>query len=122
MKINGKMSVMEIKAQFRELFPLLKIEFYNKKHAHFKGSKSGDEINEALVLSKLNPDIKNGIINIDENMTVDEFETIMEKDFGLHVQVFRKSGDQWLQTSITDNWTLDKQEKKAEAISKYLAK
>jgi len=33
----------------------------------------------------------------------------MEDQFGLHVQIFRKSGDLWLQTSKTDEWTIEHQ-------------
>ena len=31
------------------------------------------------------------------------------KTFGLSAQVFRLSGDVWLETTSTDNWTLEEQ-------------
>ena len=39
----------------------------------------------------------------------------MRDRFGLHVQVFRRSGKTWLQTIRTDNWTLGQQDAEAAA-------
>ena len=41
-----------------------------------------------------------------------ELEERFEKDFGLHVQVFRKSGNIWLETSVSDDLTLAQQNEK----------
>ncbi len=120
MKITLDMKVRDIKNDFSAKFPMLKIEFYAKKHGHFKGSKDKEIIDDSMLIKKLNPKIIPGVININDQMIVDQFETIMEEKFGLHVQVFRKSGEQWLQTSITDNWTLKKQEEKAEETDFFM--
>ena len=37
----------------------------------------------------------------------------IEEEFGIHVQVLRKSGRVWLQTTATDDWTLAEQEQEA---------
>ena len=42
-------------------------------------------------------------------MTVAEFEKRFQVEFGLNAQVFRKSGKVWLETTITDNLTLQSQ-------------
>ena len=42
-------------------------------------------------------------------MKVEELERILKKDFGLRAQVFRKSGNLWLETTMTDGWTLAQQ-------------
>lgn len=116
------MTVNEVKTNFRSLFPLLKIEFYQKKHDQFEGSSKTEQIGDKITLGKINTNLIPGETEIHENMTVEQFESMMRSRFGLNIQVFRKSGDQWLQTSITDNWTLKKQSKKAEELGKYLAK
>jgi hypothetical protein len=42
-------------------------------------------------------------------MKVGELEHAFNVKFGLSAQVFRKSGEIWLQTTTTDTWTLAKQ-------------
>jgi hypothetical protein len=49
-------------------------------------------------------------------MTVEELEKSFLVKFGLNVQVFRKSGKSWLETTITDKWTLEKQNTQGEEL------
>jgi hypothetical protein len=44
-----------------------------------------------------------------------QLEKQFEEGFGLHVQVFRKSGRTWLETSVTDDLTLVEQQAKVAA-------
>ena len=46
-----------------------------------------------------------------------ELEKIFKDQFGLAVQVFRKSGNLWLETTMTDNWTLQQQNNHGKEIS-----
>ncbi len=41
--------------------------------------------------------------------TVSEVEQGFETLFGIHTQVFRKSGRLWLETTSTDSWSLKEQ-------------
>jgi hypothetical protein len=45
-------------------------------------------------------------------MKVSELEELFQEVFGLSVQIFRKSGENWLQTTTTDFWTLNQQNNK----------
>jgi hypothetical protein len=40
---------------------------------------------------------------------VSKVEMGFQESFGISVQVFRKSGKVWLETSATDCWTLEEQ-------------
>ena len=113
MIIDNNTTTQELGNAFISDFPYLKIKFYNKGHEHFHGSPKNEEISEEKKLSDLNPDLPLGELNWEKTMSVDSLETIFEEKFGLHIQVFRKSGDQWLQTSVTDHWTIEKQNLKA---------
>lgn len=42
-------------------------------------------------------------------MKVGELEAALKDQFGLTVQVFRHSGNIWLETVLTDKWTLQQQ-------------
>ena len=119
MFIDNNTTTQELTNAFASDFPFLKIEFYKKGHDHFHGSPKKEEIKEEKKLSDLNPDLSSGELNWEKAMSVDKLETIFEETFGLHIQVFRKSGDQWLQTSITDHWTLEKQNSKALESEKF---
>ena len=48
-------------------------------------------------------------------MVVWQVERLFEKEFGLHVQVFRQSGEVWLETSVSDDLTLEQQQARASA-------
>jgi hypothetical protein len=37
--------------------------------------------------------------------------------YGIHVQLFRKSGKVWINTSVTSSWTLEEQNKQGEVLS-----
>jgi len=50
-------------------------------------------------------------------MTVKELEKIFEDRLGLSVLVYRKSGNLWLEPTMTDNWTLAQQNENGRQIS-----
>ena len=57
-----------------------------------------------------------GYIQIEPSMTVLQVEKAFWDSFGLEVQIFRKSGRNWLMTHSSDLWTLEEQDKKAEEM------
>ena len=106
-KIAPNKGLNEIKAEFINTFPFLKLEFF----------KTGHEINEATSMKELiKNDVKvkdvphfkkDGYLEIIPSMTVSDLEMLFKSQFGLNVQVFRKSGTVWLETSTTDYLTLE---------------
>jgi hypothetical protein len=50
-----------------------------------------------------------GMIPLEKDQKTSEFEYILAKNYGLNIQVFRKSYGTWLQTWATDGWTLQEQ-------------
>lgn len=103
-----------IQEVFSEKYPLLKIKFYTRTHKEFEGSRITEEVMENITLNELNSSILTGDIGISKSVTAKQLESEFENKYGLHVQVFRKSGDTWLQTSKTDHWTLEKHQQKAQ--------
>jgi len=59
-----------------------------------------------------------GTITIAPGMTVNELEQNFKDVYGLSVQVFRKSGKVWLETTVTDGWSLEEQNRQGEDLSK----
>jgi hypothetical protein len=61
-----------------------------------------------------------GLLHISREMTVSQFEAKLYDDFGLSAQVFRKSGNVWLETSATDAWTLAQQNEEGAELSRQI--
>ena len=112
MLINKDKTVKDIQEEFNLLFPGLQLHFYTRKHADRAGSPQADEIDGVNKLGSLKTFKKDGFMSIFKTMAVSELEQSFENNFGLYVQVFRQSKDLWLQTTSTDDWTLEEQNKK----------
>lgn len=107
--INKTKTINSIQEEFHNHFPYLKIEFYNHAHSQGEGSSKKSTLNSNLTIGAVLKHELSEIIKIDELMKVAELEGVFAKNFGLSIQVFRKSGNLWLQTTTTDNWTLAEQ-------------
>lgn len=57
-----------------------------------------------------------GVVDIHSDITVAELENSFA-GFGLRTEVFRKSGNVWVPTLLTDNWTLQQQNNAGEEIT-----
>lgn len=109
-------TVGTIQTEFSESFSGLKIVFFSKPHKAFKGSAAKFMVQEKdMPLKQLSPNIKTGQLLIEHDTPVWQLERLFEDEYALHAQVFRKSGKTWLETSVTDNLTLEEQQAKAAA-------
>jgi len=113
MIIDQHKTTNQIQQEFSEIFPFLKIEFFKKSHNTFGGNSSKEIIQtkEALKIKST------GELHISSSMTVNELEQRFKSQFGLNIQVFRKHGKTWIETTVTDNWTLYKQNEEGKALS-----
>lgn len=114
-KLDKPTKVSEIKRAFNNEFPFLKIEFFKKKHKVLKGSLKNDIITDDFSVASID-NVHNIVIS--EDMLVSEFEKQFTDKLKLSVQVFRKSGKSWLETTFTDGWTLKKQNEEGLELSK----
>ena len=116
MTIKHTDTIKSVQEQFSTSYPYLKLQFYKKPHKDHDGSLKKDEVNGDVNISELSGKTDDVTVSIESSVSVSELESTFEERAGLHVQVFRKSGDAWLQTSATDHWSLAKhQERAAEA-------
>ena len=105
-----------LQSEFSEAFPGLKLAFFSKPHRAFKGSAAKFLLqNTDMLLRDLSPDMKTGYLLVEPDLTVWQLERLLEEEYALHAQVFRKSGRVWLETSVTDSLTLEQQQAKAAA-------
>ena len=112
MIITDKKNIREVQKEFNEKFPYLKIEFYKGKHGSGEGSPIKERLNPEQPIGAIRKKHNEGDLSIDGDLSVSEFENALLKKYGLNVQVFRKSGNLWMQTTATDTWTLNEQNRK----------
>jgi hypothetical protein len=114
--INDRKNLFAIQEEFNNLFPYLKIEFFSKITTAAGNSPGKFEINRTVGQSRTIQ--SNAEIEITPSMTVHDLEMLFRENYGIRIQVLRKSGKAWLETTVTDGWTLQEQNKQGEALSK----
>lgn len=101
-KIKAGKTFRKVQEEFTQTFPYLKIDFVST------GIHS-----EELCLTKKNSHNKVAdkisFIMLTDNTTVKEMLYHFKELFNLSVKVQRKSDGHWVDTILTENWTLSKQ-------------
>jgi len=112
MEVSNNLKIKDLQAAFQQSFPFLKIEFYATPHEMGEGSLEQDVLDPELTIGEIRKAKNVGFITIDENSTTGDFEKMVQEQFGLNIQVFRKSYHRWLQTWVTDTWSLKEQNRR----------
>ncbi len=107
--IDDNRKISEIQAEFNERFPYLKLEFFKKPHDVGEASPLSEMLPSDSTLKEWRTIHDEGDIIITPETTVEDVESGFQETFGISTQVFRQSGDIWLETSATDKWTLKEQ-------------
>jgi hypothetical protein len=111
------MYIRDIQKAFNEEYPYLKIEFFRRKHGMQQLSPKKEKLDPFTIIPLSNGYAKNWSLDAGKEITVGEFEKECWEKTGVAVQVFRKSRNLWIETSLTDNWTLQKQNELAASIA-----
>lgn len=122
--IKHSMTIEEVQKLFNDLFPFLKIDFFEKE------IKSNGTVNARKAIAntqKVLGDYKyannfNKEISLNPEMTVAQLENEFRNEYKLQTQIFRKSGNIWLETTVTDGWSLDEQNNQGQLITDQLTK
>jgi hypothetical protein len=122
LKINDERTISAVQADFNRFFPYLKIEFFKAPHQIGEGSAKNLLYDNTRYLKDCRVRHNQGEIELKDSMTVNELEEVFLHQFGLSAQVFRKSGNVWLETSATDNWTLRQQNDEGAELSVQIKK
>jgi hypothetical protein len=117
--INDHRKIFAIQEEFNTLFPYLKVEFFSKPHKKDGAASSKLVKHASKTLGECRTIHNTGDITIIPTMTVAELEQRFADVYGLGVDVFRKSGKSWLETTVTNSWTLEEQNKQGEDLSKW---
>lgn len=115
--ISDDRYIASIQEEFNQVFPYLKLEFFSQLHEPGQGNGPGYIQPSNKKLGELRKINISGEIIITPRMTVSQLEQAFGETYGLGVQVFRKSGKSWLETVLTDHWSLYKQNAEGEFLN-----
>lgn len=118
--INDSKKLRTVKEEFNLLFPYLKIEFFKRPNGYPEGSVKLLVTDDRKTVGECRNLKTSGLLDITPEMTVSELEENFKTNYGLYVQVFRRSGTVWLETTVTDKWTLAEQNKQGESVTRHL--
>ncbi len=108
--IKPDTKLSEIKNTFKHAYPFLKMEFFSRSHAWQESSSFADILSDNLSAEEASRNkIISGFIEINFWQKTGVVESIFKNKFDLFVQVYRKHNDHWIQTSGTDELSLEQQ-------------
>lgn len=107
--ITDTKAIHEIQKEFSEVFPFLKLEFFNSPYEEGKAQPKAKMFPHDKKLSACRRLHNTGSLLLNKFDKVSDLEHELWSKFGLSAQVFRRSGNLWIETSLTDSWTLEQQ-------------
>lgn len=115
--IEQETRIMDIQKAFNAAYPYLKLEFFKNPSPQNKISQKLEKLSPGVAVKNITHFYNPGSIHLDDKKTVEQLVNDFWEYFGLSVLVFRRSGNLWIETSLTDSWTLDRQNKIGESFS-----
>lgn len=109
MLITDHKTLGQIQEEFNQQFPGLKIHFFRKSHGKYKGSSDEDMLPNESLIGEIRHVHETKEFSINPKDSVAKIESMFHDIYGLNAQIYRRSKELWLQTSSTDDWTLEKQ-------------
>ena len=114
--INDKMTILDLQQQFNNVFPFLKLEIFEITLSSNGRSKSRIQptYKQLGACRRIHTD---GILQVSVNHTVQKLVDALWQQFGISAGVFRQSGNLWIETSLSDTWTLKSQNEEGRIFS-----
>ncbi|MGK2861151.1 MAG: hypothetical protein ACSLE0_04420 [Chitinophagaceae bacterium] len=114
-EVSKNKTIAELQSDFRRFYPFLRLDFYNNTNGKL-GTFLNQKLNGTMFLDRAG-NKREGGIQLMDSMTIEALEKTFQNRFGMLVQVSRKSGTVWLQTTMTDSWTLKQQNEHGRELS-----
>lgn len=113
-------TILSAQEQFEKVYPYLKIEFFKGEHEVGQLSKERFKIESSKTFREVLGIVSESEFDISPELTVAEFEQLFRELFKVSLQVYRKSGRVYLETSTTDSWTLEQQNHEGKEMSELV--
>jgi hypothetical protein len=119
LQIDKKSSLSSIQKEFNIFYPFLKVEFFKRVPADQPVYKT--ELFSVNESRRYLDGFYDGSISIDigRKRTVMDVEKEFEKMLGLSARIYRKSGNVWVETTLTNDWPLEEQNEEGKEISSH---
>lgn len=109
MKLTASTTLQDLATAFAKAFPYLKLAFF----VHRRGKWVEAELQTAP-LATSNNEI---IVNLDPERTVKDVLEELQALLQLEVMILRRSGKLYIETSVTESWTLKRQNEEGAELS-----
>ncbi len=116
--ITDHRKIFAVQKEFSEMFPYLRLEFYSKQY------KRGNSLVKSLMkhisksIAECRTKNSSDNIEIQPQTTVSGLKQGFNDVYGLTAEVFRKSGNLWLEITDSTDQTLEQQNGEAKEMSK----
>lgn len=111
--IDGETRIWYLQQTFNAEYPYLKIDFLKDSPAK-KLSLKTEKIHPDELVKRAGKLNGTHHLSVNRQRTVSQLKKDLKELFGLTAEVFRKSGNVWIETSLTDDWTLEQQNNEGE--------
>ena len=112
--------IEDVQKDFAYMFPYLRIEFFRKGTRYRQNKEKTISLPVTQTIGSVFKNNRKGKLDITPATTVKELERGCDEQFGIMAQLYRKSGALWLETSMTDNWTMQQQNDRGSEISSLI--
>jgi hypothetical protein len=117
LRIAPNRLISDLQKDFNNAFPFLRLEFFRNRNQQLPAFTFQQILPSNIRIAEGQTAITDGDIEVNPDMRVKDLEKTFKDQFSLAVQVFRRSGNLWLETTMTDNWTLRQQNEHGREIS-----
>ena len=107
--IGYTMTIKDIQQEFQKAYPFLDIRFSDRSHDFGAPITKGHWYDPDIRLFDITEISDAGFVYIQPWNKTWDVEEQFKTRFKLYPQIFRKDGDQWVQTAGTDDFTLEEQ-------------
>lgn len=108
LEINDNTSLMQVQEQFNKAYQYLWINFYYTSF-YTTSDTALEKINKNVKIKNIANVTGTTVINIDKNVSIHQLEEDFFNILGLKAKICRKSGNVWVETTFTGNWSLERQ-------------
>lgn len=109
--------IRAVQEEFNKKYPFLKIEVIKEKGKAPADAKSQAEKEEGTHSEAR--DLLERDARLSDDTRVHDLEASLQQLLGVPFQVYRKSGNYWMETRMTGQWTLKQQNDHGQDISSY---
>ncbi len=117
LRIEKGSFLKDLQKEFNLVYPYLKIEFFRISIQMDDEKKPRNEKPNLVPVNISERFSKTATINMEGKTTALQLENQFVEKIGLYIKLFRKSGSLWIETTLTENWSLEKQNEEGAFMS-----